>query len=120
MLPESFRLEVLATAEGQANRSDDALLALLEYEWERAGLAIADRGPLRDYLRSVADGIARQVVHERRTVEVITAMTADDTLRWAAEHGLASDRYAMVVGLLAAWVTRAALRKSGDDDGETP
>jgi hypothetical protein len=120
MIPGSFRSEALAEAERQANRSDDALLALLEYEWERAGLAVADRGPLGDYLRSVADGIARQVVREHGTVEVITAMAADDTLRWAAEHGFASDQYAMVVGLLVAWVTRAALRRSDSRDEETP
>jgi hypothetical protein len=97
MLTESLRSEVLAVAGRQAGRSDDELLALLEYEWERAGLALADRGPVREYLRSVSDAIVRQAVRERGTVEVITALIADDTVTWAAQHGLASGRYAFVV-----------------------
>lgn len=119
MIPESFRSEVLAVTERQTDRSDDELLALLEYEWERAGLAVGVRGPVGDYLRSVASSIARQMASQRVAVEVIAAMAADDTLRWAAERDLASERYAIAVGLLAVFVTRAALRRSGDKDDDS-
>jgi len=106
----SLRSEVLAIANRQGGRSDEELFALLEYEWQRAGLALADRGRFSDYLRQVAADIARQAVHERENIEVMTALIADDTLNWAAQHGLAVDRYAFLVGLIVAFTARAALR----------
>ena len=47
-----LRAEVVGIAERQASLTDDELLEFLEYELERAGLALADRGPgttLREY-----------------------------------------------------------------------
>ena len=113
MVTDSFRGEALAVANRQADRTDDELLELLEYEWERAGLTFADRG-VGDYLRTVREELLGVVLRERGTVEVINAMLADNTLNWAAQHHLASDQYAFVVGLLVAWVTRSALRRPSE------
>ena len=115
-----FHAEVVGIAQRQASLTDDELLELLEYEWERAGLALADRGP-GDYLKGVRDELLARAVREQETVGVITAMIANDVLNWAGEHGLAADQYAFVIGLLVAWLTRAALSRSsgsGDDQGE--
>jgi hypothetical protein len=111
-----LQAKVAAIAVQHADLSGEELLTLLEYEWERAGLAVADRGPAGDYVRTVAVRVLRQAKRQRDTVEVIAAMAADSALRWAAAHGLASDRYALVFGLLAAWVTRAVLDGPDDDD----
>lgn len=116
MVADSLRSEVLAVAGRQAHRTDDELLQLLEYEWQRAGLAVADRGAA-DYLRSVRDEILRIAIRERETVSVINAMIANDILNWAAAHHLASHQYAFVIGLLVAWVTRAALQRSNELNG---
>jgi len=79
---DSLQAEVLAVAERQADVPDDELLELLEYEWERAGLALADRGP-GDYLKEVRAELLARVVRERETVGVMTAMIANDVLVWA-------------------------------------
>ena len=112
--------EVIGIAERQASLTDDELLELLEYEWERAGLALADRGP-GDYLRGVRDELMATAVHEQETVGVMTAMIANDVLNWAGGHGVAADQYSFVIGLLVAWLTRAALSRSSesaDDPGK--
>jgi hypothetical protein len=117
---DSLQAEVLAIAERQADVPDDELLELLEYEWERAGLALADRGP-RDYLKEVRAELLARVVREQETVGVMTAMIANDVLDWAGQHGLAADQYAFVIGVLVAWLTRAALSgssSSADDQGK--
>lgn len=113
MVADSLRSEVVAVANRQADLTDDELLELLQYEWERAGLALADRGP-GDYFRTVQEEILDLIIRERETVGVINAMVADDALNWAAQHGLASERYSFVIGLLTASVTRAALRRSSE------
>lgn len=123
MVTESLRSEVIAIAERQAGLTDDDLQELLLYEWERAGLALADRGP-GDYLRTVRDELLSQAISQRDTVGVMTAMIANDALNWAAQHGYASNEYAFVIGVLVAWVTRAALHErstsgnihDGDDE----
>ena len=71
--------EVVGIAERQASLTDDELLELLEYEWERAGLALADRGP-GDYLKGVRDELLARAVREQETVGVVTAMIANDVL----------------------------------------
>jgi hypothetical protein len=116
MMADVLQAKVAAIAVQHAGLSGEELLTLLEYEWDRAGLAVADRGPAGDYVRTVAARVFQQAKRQRDTVEVIAAMAADSALQWAAEHGLASDRYALVFGLLAAWVTRAVLDGPDDHD----
>lgn len=113
---DALKAKVAAIAVRHANLSGEKLLTLLEYEWERAGLTVADRGPGRDYVRGVAMRVFRQAKRQRDTVEVVAAMAADSALQWADAHHLASDRYALVFGLLAAWVTRAILDGPDDHD----
>jgi hypothetical protein len=108
--------KVVMIARQHADLSSGQLLTLLEYEWKRAGLAVADRGPGRDYVRAVAMKVLQQARRQRDTVEVSAAIAADSALQWASAHGLASDRYALIVGLLAAWVARAALDGPDDHD----
>lgn len=115
-MADALHAKVVTIAVQHAELSSGELLGLLEYEWERAGLAVADRGPARDHVRAVAVRVFQQAKRERDTVEVIAAMAADSALQWASQHGLASDRYALVVGLLAAWVTRAVLDDPDDRD----
>jgi hypothetical protein len=115
MATESLRAEVLTIAQRQEQRSDDQLFALLEYEWQRAGLATPDRGPVSDYLRKVAKDIGRQAIQERGNIEVMTGIVADRVLTWATQHGLALDQYALIIGLLIAWTIRAALKDRSND-----
>jgi hypothetical protein len=116
VVTESLRTEVLTIAQRQQKRSDDEVFALLEYEWQRAGLASVDRGAGSDYLRRVARDIGRQAIQERGNIEVMSGIVADKALNWAAQHGLALDQYALIIGLLVAWVIRAMLKDSGNDD----
>jgi hypothetical protein len=111
-----LQVKVTTIAMQHVDLSGEELLTLLEYEWERAGLAVADRGPARDYVRAVAVRVFQQAKRQRDTVEVIAAMAADSALQWAAAHGLASDEYALVFGLLAAWVARAILDNPDSHD----
>lgn len=114
MPDDVLRAKVIEIAMEHSGFSGDELLSLLEYEWERAGLAVADRGPAGDYVRAIVTRVWQQARRQRDSLEVITAMSADSALHWAAEYHLASDRYALVVGLIAAWVARAIL---DDPDG---
>jgi hypothetical protein len=121
MTEDALRAKVTRIALEHASLSGEELLGLLEYEWDRAGLAIADRGPASDFLRGVVVGVWRQAKQQRDTVEVTAAMAADSALHWAAQYGWASDRYALVAGLIAAWVTRAVLdNPDGPGDAEGP
>lgn len=115
MVPESLHAEIMVVAEQQADRPDDELMDLLQYEWDRAGISLADRGP-REYLQGVWSDLLAQAVSQQDTVGVMTAMVANDALNWAAAHGYASNEYAFVIGVLVAWVTRAALRQQADSD----
>lgn len=112
-----LQAEVVGIAERQASLTDDELLEFLEYEWERAGLALADRGP-GDYLKGVRDELLARAVREQETVGVVTAMIANDVLNWVGEHGLVADQYAFVIGLLVAWLTRAVLSRSSGAAGD--
>jgi hypothetical protein len=116
MSGDALQAKVAAIAVQHADLGSEQLLTLLEYEWERAGLAVADRGPARDYIRTIAIKVLQQARRQRDTLEVSAAIAADSALQWAAAHGLASDRYALIVGLLAAWVTRAVLDDPDDHD----
>jgi hypothetical protein len=121
MIDDALRAKVTKIALEHAGLSGEELLGLLEYEWDRAGLAVADRGSASNFLRGVVVKVWRQAQRQRDTVEVTAAMAADSTLHWAAQYGWASDRYALVAGLIAAWVTRAILdNPGGPDDGEDP
>jgi hypothetical protein len=62
---ESLRAEVLTIAQRQMKRSDDELFALLQYEWQRAGLTSVDRSVGGDYLRRVARDLGSQAIQER-------------------------------------------------------
>lgn len=119
MAGDALRAKVAAIAVQHADLNAEQILTLLEYEWDRAGLAIAARGPAREYVRAVATRVLQQARRQRDTVEVIAAMAADSALQWAAAHGYGSDRYALVVGLLAAWVTRAVLDDPDDRDPDS-
>lgn len=119
MAGDALRAKVAAIAVQHADLNAEQILTLLEYEWDRSGLAIADRGPASDYVRVVATRVLQQARRQRDTVEVIAAMAADSALQWAATHGFGSDRYALVVGLLAAWVTRAVLDAPDDRDPDS-
>jgi len=115
MATESLRTEVLTIAQRQKKRSDDQLFALLEYEWQRAGLATPDRSPASDYLRKVAKDIGHQAIQERGNIEVMTGIVADRVLTWATQHGWALDQYALIIGLLIAWTIRATLKDRSND-----
>lgn len=115
MPDDALREKVIQIALERSGMGGDELLILLEREWNRAGLAVADRGPGGDYARTIVMRVWRQARRQRDTAEVIVAMSADSALHWAAEYHLASDRYALVIGLIAAWVARAIL-----DDPDEP
>lgn len=57
---DALQAKVAAIAVQHADLAGEELLTLLEYEWERVGLAVADRGPARDYVRDVAMRVFRQ------------------------------------------------------------
>ena len=115
MAAESLRTEVLTIAQRQQKRSEDDLFALLEYEWQRVGLASVERGPTGDYLRKVARDIGREAIQERGTIEVMTGVIADKVLNWATQQGIALDQYALMFGLLVAWIVRAVLKDRSND-----
>jgi hypothetical protein len=92
MTEVALRAKVTRIALERASLSGEELLGLLEYEWDRAGLAVADRGSASDFLRGVVVGVWRQAQQQRDTVEVTAAMAADSALHWAAQYGWASDR----------------------------
>jgi hypothetical protein len=115
MVTASMRAEVLTIAERQDKRTDDELFALLEYEWQRAGLATVERGATGDYLRNVARDISRQAIQQRGNIEVMTGIAVDKALNWATQNGLALDQYALIIGLLVAWVLRAVLKDYSND-----
>lgn len=116
MVTDALKAKVTAIAVQHASMSSNELLTLLEYEWERAGLAAANRGPGRDYVRSIAVRVFQQAKRQRDTVEVVAGMAADSALQLPALQHLVSDRYALIFGLLAAWVTRAVLDNPDDND----
>jgi hypothetical protein len=113
---DALKAKATTIAVEHVSLSGEELLALLEYEWERAGLAGADRGPGRDYVRDVATRVFRQAKRQRDTVEVVAGMAVDSAFQMPELHHLVSDRYAMFFGLLAAWVTRAIFDDPDDHD----
>jgi len=115
MAAESLRTEILTIAQRQEKRSEDDLFALLEYEWQRAGLASVERGPTGDYLRMVAREVGREAIEERGTIEVMTGVIADKVLNWATQQGIALNQYALMFGLLVAWIVRAVLKDRSND-----
>ena len=60
---DALKAKVTAIAVQHVSLSGEKLLTLLEYEWERAGLAGADRGPGRDYVRDVAMRVFRTALY---------------------------------------------------------
>lgn len=115
MEPASARTEILAVANRQHGRPEEQIIALLENEWELAGLAQADRGG-REYLTRVKNDIVTRVLRERDTTAVLTGLIAEDAIRWASEQGLPLEKYSFPIGLLVAWATLSASRalKSAD------
>jgi hypothetical protein len=114
MPDDALRAKVIKIALEYSSFDGEELLSTLEYEWDRAGLAVADRGPVGDHVRRVVTQVWQQARRQRDSVEVITAMSADSALHWAAQYHYASDQYALVVGLIAAWVARAILDDPDD------
>jgi hypothetical protein len=117
MPDDALRAKVIEIALEHSGLSGEELLSLLEYEWDRAGLAVADRGPAGDYVRTVVTRVWQQARHHRGTVDVIVGMSVDNALQMAAAHHPPFDQYALVVGLVAASVTRAIL---DDPDDRSP
>lgn len=120
---DDLRAKVIEIAIEYSSFNGDELLSTLEYEWDRAGLGVADRGPGGDRVRQVVKQVWQQARRQRDSVEVIAAMSSDSALHWAAQYHLASDQYALVVGLIAAWVTRAILDDpddAGPEDHDSP
>lgn len=114
MPDDALRAKVIEIALQHSDWDDEDLLDLLEYEWDRAGLAVADRGEASDYLRSVITDLWQQARRHRGPVDVIVGMSADHALQWASLYHPGIEENAFIIGLIAAGVTHALLRDPGD------
>jgi hypothetical protein len=115
---------IVQLAEGYLDRSPEELLWLLESNWKSLhprGLP-QTRGR-RSYWIRVRDDLMRRLKRHGEAVSVSTGLVTSDALVWAADNGYNGRRYELIIALVVALATKAALDAApphDDHDGPAP